>query len=406
MRIILFTFLLVILFSCGRKGTGEKESNPVLEIDLLSEPDSRILKLSDFASDVGYIPFLTTGSSLMGNVRRKIVNRGNRIYLDNIEGLSNPGIYCFDTDGKFLFKLQNSGRGPGEYTFVTDFDVSSDNKFLTLISSTDHKLVVYGISEAGFAYQRSISLKDPVPWRVSIVPETGNMFLAIAPWIGNEPALSLMINAEGDTVQFKPNCYKYVMARKTNYMAINEMLVYSIGNVVCFKEEFSDTVFCTDAKNNSFKPRMILNSHGTLSTPEMRGNPHASANDITGINNVFETPRYVLYWYSKGVIQNCILFDKSNMKKYRIDIDNHIKSRLKDDLSGGPDFNIEFLNHYCSGGRLFSFVEAITLKNYVASEDFKDAMVRDPKRKDELKRLADSLKETDNPVLVVVTPKE
>ncbi len=55
---------------------------------------------------------------------------------------------------------------------------------------------------------------------------------------------------------------------------------------------------------------------------------------------------------------------------------------------------------------MFSFVDAITLKKYVASEDFKNAQVSDPKKKNELKKLADSLNETDNPVLIIVTPKE
>jgi hypothetical protein len=47
----------------------------------------------------------------------------------------------------------------------------------------------------------------------------------------------------------------------------------------------------------------------------------------------------------------------------------------------------------------------LTLKKYVASEDFKNAQVKDLKRKDKLKELADRLKETDNPILIVVTPK-
>jgi hypothetical protein len=75
-----------------------------------------------------------------------------------------------------------------------------------------------------------------------------------------------------------------------------------------------------------------------------------------------------------------------------------------DDLIGGPDFNIDYLNFYCSEGKLFSFVEAITLKKYVGSEDFKNVRVSDPKKKNDLKKLADSLNETDNPVLIILTP--
>jgi len=83
-----------------------------------------------------------------------------------------------------------------------------------------------------------------------------------------------------------------------------------------------------------------------------------------------------------------------------------LKNGINDDLNGGPNINIEFAHNFFSGGKLFSFVDAITLKKYVSGEDFKKTIVMDPKKKKELKKLADSLNETDNPVLIVVTPKK
>ena len=398
MKLKLLAFLLIIFYSCGRKSTNEIENaNSVLVIDLLSEPGSKVKKLSEFAANVEYIPLQTTESSLMGGFTRKIVNIDNRVYFQN-----GDEILCFDLDGKFLFKIGKSGRGPEEYTDIVDFDVSSENKILTILSLVSHKLLIYKISETGFTFQRSVTLKDPAPYRVSIVPETDKAFLAIAPWGGTEPTLSLLININGDTIHFKPNCHKYNMTRKTNFRASNESIAYSIGDNVCFKEEFSDTVFYVDAKDNSFKPRMIFDSHGTLSTPEMRGGSEAFGTNTNFIANIFETSRYVLYWYGTRETRNRILFDKKTNTKYTLDIE----SELTDDLIGGPDFNIEFLNNYCSGGKLFSFVEAITLRKYVADEDFKDSGVSDPKKKEELKKLADTLNETDNPVLIIVTPKE
>ena len=121
---------------------------------------------------------------------------------------------------------------------------------MTILSSIDRKLLVYGISENGFTFQRSITLRDPAQGKVSMVPEKDKVFLAIPPWRGTEPTLSLLINTGGDTNHFKPNGYKYKMLRKMNYRASNEMLVYSIGNMVCFKEAFSDTVFYNNAKDN------------------------------------------------------------------------------------------------------------------------------------------------------------
>ena len=56
-----------------------------------------------------------------------------------------------------------------------------------------------------------------------MVPETNNVFMAIPPWRGTELTLSLLINTSGDTIHYKPNCYKYKMVRKDNFLALNEM---------------------------------------------------------------------------------------------------------------------------------------------------------------------------------------
>ena len=402
MRISLIVFCLIISLSCRRKSTDyTNDTDSVIKIDLLTEPDSNLKKLSEFAENIEYIPLQTSMSSLLGSITRKIIYVENKIYIIN-EGL----ILCFDMKGKFLYKLEKSGRGPEEYTYLWDFDVSSDNKFLTILSY--NKLLVYGISESGFVFQRSLRLKDPVPYKSRIVPETENVFLAIPPWMGTEPTLSLLINTFGDTIHFKPNCYKYKMERQRNSRGLTEMQVYSIGKIVCFNEEFSDTVFYIDSKDNFFKPRIILNSHGTVTSPEIRGGSKASGKGNFGIHDIFETSRYVFYWLTimdnqDQFHESRIFFDKKTKTKYKLNIESS-NSKLKDDLSGGPDFNIHFNNFYCSGGKLFSMVEALTLKKYVAGEDFKNAKLSESK-KEGLKKLADSLKETDNPVLIIVTPK-
>ena len=397
MKPSLLILLLFVLCCCGRKSANEINNNgSVTEVDLLSEPGSTVKKLSEIASEVKYVPLQTIAGSLMGNIIKKIVKIGDRIYVQNIDE-----ILCFNMEGKFLFKLENTGRGPEEYSYIEDFDVSSDDKNLALLSGK--KLLFYDISASGFHFQRSITLKDPAPYRVSTVPETDNLFLAIPPWAGNEATLSLLINTNGDTIHYKPNCYQYENVRKANFRASNESILYTSGDNVCFKERFSDTVFYINANENYFRPRIIFNSHGTTMTPEMRGGSEPVGNNTTFIANIFGTPRYVFYYYmSADQTRNRLFFDRKTNTRFKI----NIESELKDDLSGGPDFNIEFLNSYCSGGSLFSLVDALTLKKYIASDDFIKAQVKEPKKKDALKRLDDSLKETDNPVLVMVKLKE
>jgi hypothetical protein len=408
---VLIIFLLLFVCSCGTKRTVDiNNTDDILTIDLLSEPVSKVTKLSDFAEDIEFIPLETKANSLIGPFILKIVKRDNRIYIRN-SGLDGE-ILCFDNLGRFLYKINNFGRGPEEYSSANDFDVSSDNKTLIILSGANHKLAIYGISDTGFTFRRSVSLKDPAPFKFGMVPETNNALMAIPPWRGNEPALSVLINTSGDTLFVKPNCYQFV--KKTSSIASSEMLVYSIADKVCFKEEFSDTVFYADAENASFKPNIVFNSHGTLATPAMRSGTEMPGKDATRIDYIFETSRYVFCWYLTSESLNGIIFDRKTRKKYSLYEINHNddfksqiqKNGIKDDLGGGPDFKIEFAHNYFSGGKIFSLVQAIALKEYVTSEEYKNSKVRNPEKKEALKKLADSLNETDNPVLIVLAPKE
>lgn len=416
MRTKLLIFAMIFLYSCGSKRSSDSSnSDSIIRIDLLSEPKATVTKLSEFAANVEYIPLQTTKNSLLGEFVLKIVNADNKFYIRN-SGLGGE-IMCFNGNGKFLFKLQNLGRGPEEYTSITDFDVSSDNKELTVLSSVDRKLLVYSISDTGYSFKRSLSMKEPLPLTIGMVPKTDYAFLAIEPWNITAPTLSLLINSNGDTIHHKPNCYGSRQDKRGGFT--RTALIYRGENILCFKEIFSDTVFYVDVKDRFFKPRIIFDTHSTLVTPEIWGHPERAGEHFTSIFGINEISRYIYYYYWENRSFNCRFFDTLTKTIYKMDTGsflatianiprNEDRVKFKDDLNGGPDFtqDIRFLNSHCSGGKMFSLVDAITLKNYVLSEDFKNAKIRNPKKKIELKNLADSINETDNAVLIVVTPKD
>jgi len=403
-RIILLSFLLIGMSYCKVKNPDKADDgDSVLEIDLFSESKPAGGKLSAFADDIEFIPLQTTRESLIGGPARRVVSREQRIYVSDA-----TRIMCFDIEGRFLYKLDKLGRGPGEYSVIFYFDVDPDNKYL--IIPNHYKLLLFGISDTGFYFQRSLAFNEDVLRKSEIVPGTNHIFIPIPPWRGNEQTLSLLIDIFGDTVHFKPNCYKYTKQSKGGSRSLSEMQVYSIGKKVCFKEEFSDTVFYVDTKDNHFKPRMILNSHNTIVTPERRGGSETAPKARSGVNRIFETSRYVfinciIKDSQDRDIENRIIFDKTTNIKYMLDIDSERKSPLVDDLGGGPAFNMGYLDYSFNGDMLFSFVEAHALKKHVASEEFKNAKVKYPEKKERIKELSDSLDDMDNPVLVMVRLK-
>ncbi len=410
MRTKLFIILMIVFCSCGRKGTNEtKNASSIKVIDLLSEPESEITRVSDIATDIDYVPLQTTENSLIKSIT-KIVTCDNKMYIRN--GYSD--ILCFDREGKFLYKLNKTGRGPGEYNFIRDFDISSDNKIIIVIS--DGNLLVYNNTDTEFVFNKSINLmhlfqsnSQPYPSKISMIPGTTNILLSIDPFTGSEQFLSILINTDGDSLYFKPNHYMYEKTDVLRQM-INESLQYNFENKICFKEEFSDTVFFVNKETNEFQPRLIFDSHGKGFLPRIRYDREYARSHIAEtfwVYLIIETPKYIIYTYEHNRTRYKMLYDKSVNKKFKLKewkFTNNISSKnvLKDDINGGPDFDLDF----SSENLIYSSVDALTLKKYVAGEEFIKAKVNDPKKKEALKKLADSLKETDNLVLIVVTPKE
>jgi len=114
---------------------------------------------------------------------------------------------------------------------------------------------------------------------------------------------------------------------------------------------------------------------------------------------IFETELFLYYSYSFGESDYKIFYAKDENRKFEIDQE---KGVLKDDIGGGPDFDPKF----CSDDKMYSWISARDFIKYTGSEDFTEAQVQNTKQHVVLKKLANSLKETDNPVLVLVSLKK
>ena len=64
--------------------------------------------------------------------------------------------------------------------------------------------------------------------------------------------------------------------------------------------------------------------------------------------------------------------------------------------------------YYTDGGSEYiaTMINPFDLKNYIASDEFKNSTPKYPEKKKQLEQLANSLNENDNPVLMLVKLKE
>ncbi|MBK7480248.1 MAG: hypothetical protein IPI69_11390 [Bacteroidales bacterium] len=141
---------------------------------------------------------------------------------------------CFDIEAGSYTSWINWAGVPGILCHIL-FDVDPDNKYLVI---PNHNKLLFWDIRHGFLFPEILAFNEDVLYVSEIVLGTNNVFIPIPPWRGNEQTLSLLIDIFGDTVHFKPNCYKYTKQSKGGSRGLGEMQVYSIDKKVCFRERF------------------------------------------------------------------------------------------------------------------------------------------------------------------------
>ena len=188
------------------------------------------------------------------------------------------------------------------------------------------------------------------------------------------------------------------------FVSVFENINYSLDNKLYFKYWLSDTVYSIDQSNN-ITSSLILNSGGNQLTSAILANLSSfeQMSESLIVSSIIESSHYLFYNYTYKKVGYFRVYDKVTQRT----TDKTMKSLaqekwINDDIIGGVDFEPK----YCINGILYSWVDAFTLKTYVSSESFKNSVVKDPEKKKTLETLANSLKDTDNPVLIVVNTKE
>lgn len=395
---LLLLILANLLHSCNfqNRNIPDNKKEEIRTINLLSEADTSITRISDIALEIEYIPLETNKNSIIKFFEKVRINK-DFIYILNM----GTELMCFDTHGKFLYKLKNIGRGPGEYTIIGDFDISDDNKSLIFLSGD--RLYIYRITGKEFIFLKTINLKHPKPFNLSFVPGTYDILLSIPPWYGNEPSYNVLINTEGDTLLYRPNYYKFNREDSHFGRSIWDVNRYTFENRIFFKDKMSDTVFYIENVQKKVIPWLILYSRGTIISPKYLSDLEYARNNsfkFSQVVYIFEVSRYLFYLYRYNDISHKIVYDKVLNRKNEI----VPKDGLIDDISGGPYIDLRY--PCCSEGKLYTSIEAIKLKEYVAGTAFKNASVSNPDKMEYLKEISDSIEDTDNPVLIIITPKQ
>ena len=349
--------------------------------------------------DIEYIPLETTEQSLIKSMINLGLFGGKLLAGNNyfIIKMFNS-ILKFRNDGSFMTSIGTVGRGPDEFLVAHDVEIDGEGN-IYIVDGWEKKIFIYS-ENGGFIKTVAFPLYGAVEyWFVD------GMFLCYNQNnLGNVENSFNLIDSGGKLIKNFPNRYPFVVKQKDAYGFQHENLFYRFNNRLFKKEVYSDTIYSYE--NMNFRPHLVIAVGDKLITTQARS-------DIPGLDlaknyisprNLFEFGDYVYYEFTyKFDFSNTEDYSFIGSKKNDFQALINPEDGLINDLDGGPNILPQTIK---DDNTIIAWVDALELKKHVASEAFKNSKPKYPEKKIELEKLANSLKETDNPVLMIVRLKK
>ncbi|WP_147679216.1 6-bladed beta-propeller [Algibacter pacificus] len=137
-NILLRIIVLIFISFSSCKDTNELEKNiENIKVDVKKKYPRGNFK--DYFSSSKVISLETNEHSIFHNIDRMSLYDNKFFILDK----KSNGVYIFNNKGKFLNKIQNIGKGPGEYISLMDFTIDEKENHIILYTDRPYKLLTY-----------------------------------------------------------------------------------------------------------------------------------------------------------------------------------------------------------------------------------------------------------------------
>lgn len=131
-------FLIVIsLISAAQTGNDDMNSTKILHLENVLVETSQ-LNLSEIAEDVQFVKLETNKESLLDEIRDIIILSDNIIIHDRLNN-----VLLFNSDGSFISRIGNVGKGPGEYVQAMDVSVDIMDNKIYILTGLNETLLSY-----------------------------------------------------------------------------------------------------------------------------------------------------------------------------------------------------------------------------------------------------------------------
>ena len=369
-----------------------------------------LLNMSEYITEIRYIPLETNASSLVGEVR-KISYENEKILIKD----ASQNCFLFDTDGKLCSKIGQFGQGPNDYIFIQEVLIL--DSFLFLFDQ--HKILIYDTN--GYLVEnincRSIADEYNTSSRRVIPLKNDTFVMDVVSAFNHYPKAVLFETHRFNAKIIKefPN-YIELNKSKPGYFGYEIGILYRFNDDVRVYKVINDTIFTID-QNMEMKPAFIFDLGKyrlTLSFLENKEELRVRNNFITP-DAIFESSGHLFIEfqfknhapepfeytsYTGGVVRQVFntkvhgVFDKTSGELILMRQPIKGKFGFKNDIDNGP---VIWPNYISSNNELVSYVNAEEFLEYYDNID---------NPAPQMTEIAKNLSWNDNPIVIIAKLKE
>jgi hypothetical protein len=389
-RTVLFILLVATGILLGFRTSNIPSNGKILKINLEQIAKSTgSIKLSEIAADISYVKLETTKDCFF--TPSQFIVRGDHIYAKDRD---NGNVFLFNRQGKFIRKIGAIGKGPLEHLGAFNIQASPTGDKVYLFSKSSIRLSCYSAEGQKLS---ECPVKYASWW---FAPLANDQHIFLAPFGFPSPDSSAFFyylqDNKGNVIK------KYKTKSNIPIGGVIEFGSFFINPITTLAfQQMSDTVFAITGKGD-FLPRYVLD-FGNSRIPDEVWFESAKYEkvkyDYINYVNLVETKNtlFVRFIYQKSTRIGLVSLKDGQYKGFKTE-----KGLVENDLDGGPDFwpkETDGIN------MVYSFIQPVNLLQQWQSGEMKNKKFRNQADHDNFVKMVTSLKEDDNPVVMVVKLK-
>ena len=389
-------FLLVIFvfltFSCQRKSVHIDNEKNIYEFSLeraLIQKHS--IQLSMIGNEIEYIPLETKRESVLSMFTMISISDHYIFVTDRRD------IHQFNRDGNHVRKIGSRGRGPGEFQdqIIRGINVNDILNQLIVVEHYTHVFNFDGKHIKQFRNDTLGNLERVLPWN-------NNQFIYYytnLPKYMNPNEYSLIVlNEYGEFIKSFKNYHKRIQER--TYSFFNFAPFYLFQNVIRFKEFGVDTLYII--QNEKFIPYAIFDLGNRAMPTDIYIPDFSRTDEVFGryqgkhwlVNIVEDNDNFYLFFHNGIGLSLRGISQKSTSKTLILE-----NNAFQNDIDGGLPF---FPKYVYNDSILVDWIDAFDLREHVLNSNVAEMRRLYGQKFDDLLKLANSLDDESNPILVIV----